>query len=447
MSSSHTYISNREWEEMQERVAQTDSYVIRSQQETNRLYALAEQRRQEARRISDAARQNIETACAALTESYRQALSQASSRLTSDVDSSGRSFRGQLDGLRRQYAQANARLTGMNEDIAAIGRQYSDAMNAYWSQIADQKARAEAYIQELQRMIAQIQSLEPQLHTPAEFASLQTRLDFARSNIGAGVYQAALAGAQISINDAGCLLTRLTILQEQYISRTEELRESLQALGGRIDALASPEGSIEFTLGGSECAVPYSIRDWSDGEFARIQAEYSRNYSELEHLPSSQIDSMQRRIGDLDRALTLCDTRARREFAGSLSVQDMAEQLQCRFENSGWQQVSADWTDGDERKPYSMIYRDGAGNDVSIVISPGEDPENPMLSFDVFSEQEEQADATRQELVAMLPELGMEAGPIELRNDCHQNPTPENFLDRTVQEAQQRRAQRRQAVQ
>ena len=447
MSSSHTYISNREWEEMQERVAQTDSYVIRSQQETNRLSALAEQRRQEARRISDAARQNIENACATLTNSYRQALSRTADGFGSDLYNHAGSFRGQLDSLRSQYAQASTRLSTMNEEIAAIGRRYSDAMSAYWNQIADQKARAEAYLQELRRLMDQIQALDPQIHTPTELASLQTRFNFAQSNISAGAYQAALAGAQISINDAGCLLTRLTILQEQRISRTEALREAMQTLGQRIDALASPEGSIEFTLGGSDCAVPYSIHDWSDGEFGRIQEEYRRIQSELNHLPTAQLDNMHRRIVNLDTALTLCDNRARREFAGSLSVQDMAEQLQCRFENSGWQQVSADWTDGDERKPYSMIYRDGAGNDVSIVISPGEDPENPMLSFDVFSEQEYQADATRRELVAMLPELGMKPGSIEMRNDCHLNPTPEDFLDRTVREAENRRARRRQTAQ
>jgi hypothetical protein len=97
-----------------------------------------------------------------------------------------------------------------------------------------------------------------------------------------------------------------------------------------------------------------------------------------------------------------------------------------------------------------MIYADGSGNELAIVVNSGDTPDTPQFMIDVFAEGrgENYRRITKEGLLNGLQEAGMKIPEEkdkrpEHHNDCAKNPDARTFIQNKVPEAVRLNEQRR----
>ena len=157
----------------------------------------------------------------------------------------------------------------------------------------------------------------------------------------------------------------------------------------------------------------------------------------------SDAERLRNELLQLSDALDVCDRQARQELIASAHVCQTAETLHDGLSSSGWELTESGFQNDDDRSPYVMQYHDTAGNNVSVVVAPGESAEKPDFFFEVFSDNPVFADSAKRGIHASLAANGVQIERAEERNDCHKNPTPADFVRNSVREAQEISAYRR----
>lgn len=443
MSSNHTRVSAREWEQMNQRIASTDAYVIRRNREVLRIRAEAERRNQEIAAAHEANMRQISRAVDTLAQAYQNTLQQVRGQISSEIAAQSADFQGQLQQLLNDVRNVSGRIGRSDSRVDALARQYDAIFQARLDQCAQGKERAQAILQELDRFLEQIRQLRPEQFVPGDYAALQALRASVAANIQAGDYQAATVVSQNSILTASRVLTQLTLENEAYNQQLTQARTEAATVSNRVEELCAQGGVLSVEVGGEQQDYEYDIAYWSDGSFDALRQRLEAAQARLSsgQLSLQALTQTRNEIAQLQTQLEQCDQRARRAMASSVFVEDTAARLHNSLTERGWELVEGSHFDDEAKEPYTLEYTDGNGNVVSIVVSPGEKTEEPIYAVEVFAEDEYRGAIIKEGIHASMAQEGLQIEGIERRDDCHLNPTPEAFRQNMVQEAQQRQRQ------
>ena len=443
MSSNHTRVLNSEWEAMQHRIASTEAYVINRQAEATRIANLIESRRREIESIHQANQRAIQQSVSALTEMFNESAGVVRGRINTQLRTQADAFGSELQGIRNELANTSARLSVFDRRIDALATTYNDIFQEYANQEQSSNARANLVLNEIDRLLQLIDELSPQRFSPVEYANLVSLRESIRVNLNAGDNQAATLVSQNSILQATRLLARLQLMNDQYNTQVNAIRENATRTQRRIEELSSKDGVLTAEIGGVIEEYDYDISFWSHGTFDSLVSEFHRLQNLLDgNLTLEQLNQVGADLDQLGENIAICDANARHERTGALIAADAALRLHNGLSNSNWNLETSGYVADDEREPYAMTYTDAAGNTVSVVISP-ESPEAPGIFMEVFSDDEELASMTKDGIHASLEDEGLTIASREQRDDCHLNPDSETFIDNAVAEARETLEQRR----
>jgi hypothetical protein len=259
-----------------------------------------------------------------------------------------------------------------------------------------------------------------------------------------GDYEVVIASAQEGVLDAGRLLSRLAIFNNLFNERLREVRNRSNEIGARIESFGvAANNAVRFTVDGEEYSFDYDIAYWSHGQFEALRrrfAEVSGQVDEADTSPAD-LDGLERLMYELnhvDAAVTECDAAARTGMIGSCVVEDTAIRIHNVLAGQGWREQETGHHNGDSRDPYRMIYADGSGNEIAIVVNTGDSPETPSFMVDVFaagSQGETFRRITKEGILHSLKEEGIDITGTEHRNDCDENPNAQAFIEHKVPEA------------
>ena len=443
MSSIYTLVSVREWEAMQRRIASTEAYVINRHEEVTRINELINTRRREIDLIHQANQRAIEQSVSALTEMFNENVGEVRGRINSQLRSQADAFGSEIQELRNELANSSARLSEFDRRIDALASTYNEVFQEYSNQEHSSNVRANMILNEIDRLMQLINDLSPQRFSPVEYATLVSLRESIQTNLNSEDYQAAILVSQNSIIQATRLLARLQLMNDQYNTLSNTIRESAIRTQQRIEELSSKDGVLTAEINGVTQEYDYDVSFWSHGTFDTLVNDFNRLQDMIDsNLTLEQLSQVGLDINELYENITICDANARRERVGALIAADAALRLHNGLSNSNWTLETSGYVDNDEREPYTMTYIGSAGNTVSVVISP-ESPESPGIYMEVFSDDDVLASMTKDGIYASLENEGLTIASRERRDDCHLNPDPETFIGNAVEEAQESLEHRR----
>lgn len=442
MSSNHTYVSQREWQAMQQRVASVDAYVISREEEAKRLRAEAEQMRREIQQIQTVNRQAVDQAVQDLSNSYRIALQGAKDRFSSRLTSEGSNFQGQIQSLLNQVRELSGHLNLADSRIESMARQYADAFQNLAAQKEQGRERALLIQQEMDQFLNRIRALNPERFMPVQYSALETMYASLAANIRSGDYQAASVVAQNGILSASRMMTQLILLNEEYNRQLFRAQSAAAELREQIHRMDSKDGVLRVEMNGQMEDFEYDIAHWSGGTYGNLCRQFNQICNDIEsgRMNTQELIQAQNSLHQLGLQLHQCDQNARNRLAGSIFVEDTATRLYNTLTERGWSLTESGFHQEDDRNPFTMQYDDGFGSNVSIVVSRGANVTEPVYSMEVFGMDEYRATEIKEGVHAAVRQEGLEVRGIERRNDCHLNPNPQAFINNMVTSAMRQQA-------
>lgn len=441
MSSNHTYVSQREWQAMQQRVANVDAYVISREEEAKRLRAEAEQMRREIQQMQTVNRQAVNHAVQELSSSYQNTVQSAKERFSSHLTSEGSNFRNQMQSMVNQIRDLSGHLNLADSRIEGMARQYAEAFQNLAAQKEQGRERALLIQQEMDQFLNRIRALNPERFLPVQYSALETMYASLLTNIRSGDYQAASVVAQNGILSASRMMTQLILLNEEYNCQLFRAQSAAAELREQIHRLDSRDGVLRVEMNGQMQDFDYDIAHWSGGTYDDLCQQFNQICTGIEsgRMTTQDLIQAQNTLDQLSLQLHQCDQEARNNLAGAVFVEDTATRLYNTLTARGWSLTESGFHQEDDRNPFTMQYDDGFGSNVSIVVSPGANAAEPIYSMEVFGMDEYRATQIKEGVHASVRQEGLEVRGIERRNDCHLNPNPQAFINNTVTNAMRQR--------
>ncbi len=457
MSSSRVHINRSEYNNLQNQAARTS----RAQQETERIRREAAQRE---RRISEQYEANLESINSRLTniqdshdeeidalnEDFRNRILEQGNQYRQDLANQRRQQQRELQDLESRMQQSLERLDlniqNIDDRVDSITRDFNNRFDSIVRRIESTEEKEREYarisIEEIDRLLASIRELQPDRFAPGELASLEEQLMIARNDFENRQYAAALAITQVRLTDAGRLLSRLTILNQLFEDRLREVRLRASEIESRLASFDN--NHLEFTVNNQDYSLEYDINHWTHGRFnENVRSEFSNLNNQLNNIYNSNInleglEEIMSRLNNIDENITACDRVAREELIRSFVVEDMAHQLHQTLTDQGWRHDTSGHNEDDEREPFQMVYRDGTGNQVALVINTGENPNDATIHMEAYTTDNDEANRSliKDGLGSQLRASGINIDHIiQNQNDCADNPDVETFLANSARDS------------
>jgi len=446
MSSSHTLVSNNEYNAMLDYISRADAQILASRAEAERIADLVRQKQREVSEIKAEGRRLTEDAIQSLRATFEENKARIRDSARSEISRQSDDFDAALEGIVSSLSESSSRLHALDSKLDSISQSFTEVFNAYSEKIADSKTRAESILNQMEQLMSQIEQLNPSRFHPQEYVRLNVTRNMIRDSISYGDYNAAIATSQSSVRNASRLWATLIVDNEKYNAKFSDVSDRMIALKERFERLFSEESRLSVELNGETNEIDYNADFWSHGRLSELRQIHNECETLLrsDSITMAQLEELSRSVDMLDAQLTDCDESARKERAASLFVANTAMQLHSSLSGSGWYiSDGSGYVDDDPRQPYHMQYEDNTGNTVSVVVSPQE-YENPAFAIEVFSDDDALASITKDSVHVSLQNDGIEIESREVRHDCGNYSSAENFEQSAIREAQQALSQRRQ---
>lgn len=434
-------ISDQEWMNIQRKISDTEIYVVRKREEAERLRAEANKRELELQEMREATNKAVDSAFQMLQGTYTQSLLDLGNEMRCDVQRMADSFNGQIEALRNEVSE-NSRLTKQASIyVSDLSKEISQKLNALIASGEKTSTQANTYIVNLKKIVYEIEKLNPDVFEPKTHWEISRLLEQAKDNIKSGCYQAALINSQYGIGKASELLTKLIVQNELYDNSLLKALVEADSLKTKIDAFdTKAEGAIAFDVDGEKLEYEYDISHWSEGAFDSIKAEFNHIYKQIIEAKEQKIsievlNAFIKAIEDLKIRLEECDMNARKELLGSVQAQETAGRLCDSLLANNWELEEYGFDEDDDRNPYKMTYKDGAGNQIAIVVSPGSSADKPDVFLEAFTEEEAHSEIIKKKIQSTLPDEGVGVESTVHLNDCQNNSDSNSFIHNTIKKA------------
>lgn len=434
-------ISDQEWMNIQRKISDTEIYVVRKREEAERLHVEANKRELELQKMREAANKAVDSAFQMLQGSYKQSLLDLGYEMKNDVLRNTDSFNGQIEALRKEVNE-NSRLTKQASIyVSNLSKEISQKLNALIASGEKASIQANTYIVNLEKIVCEIEKLNPDVFEPKTHWEISRLFEQVESNIESGCYQAALINSQYGIGKASELLTKLIVQNEMYDNNFIKALDEADNLKTKIDAFDSKaEGAIAFEIDGEKLEYEYDISHWSEGAFESIKAEFNHIYKQIieakeQRISIEALNAFIKAIEGLKIRLEECDINARKELLGSVQAQETAGRLCDSLLENNWELEEYGFDEDDDRNPYKMTYKDGSGNQIAIVVSPGVSAEKPDVFLEAFTEEEAHSEIIKNKIQSTLPDECVDVESTVHLNDCQNNSDTNSFIHNTIKKA------------
>lgn len=439
-------ISDQEWMEIQRCISDTTIYEARRREEIQRLQDQIREREKELENMRTQTNAVVESTVKMLEGEFAAALQSVKAETTEAVSSGTTGFKREMADLRQTIANTAAETSRLNASANALAQKFTEAKRALLDQIGDAQLRANKYLESLNSMLGRIKALSPEVFEPKTLGELELTIQSAQDN--QSLPQSALIAAQNGIAKASGLLTRLIVANDTFDRELLKLTGQGDALKAKFDLL-DLEGDIAFEIAGEQIKCEYDVDHWSHGRFSALKKEFEQTYRRLQEAKERKtpLESLRQIEAELDRRarqLEECDMNARKERIGSLNAHEMAERLKAGLESNGWRLEEISYEEDDDRNPLALVFKDGFGNTIPVVIAPGEEDENPVVTLEGFKEDGTSSDVIKRNAQAQLKSEGVDivGKPVKL-DDCKDNPDTDSFKKNTLRRATEQAKRRR----
>ena len=250
-----------------------------------------------------------------------------------------------------------------------------------------------------------------QRFAPGRLAALSRQLDDARTNAGAGMWQAAAVAAQTAFRDLSDLRNTVELLAQQHIALNAEARTQLLVLAEQAAANAALEPS-EGTDSDGVGFVDY----WTDGQNAAVTREIGERLRAVE---ADELDGQALRAvltdeapGFAARLDELVECATEHEIASQLRA-SIADRVVDVLAGNGYDiEIDGGYEASDQRRGFLAKADHADGSRVVVTVVPTDDgrAELTLHSFDQDTGDDEtrwhRADTLRDQLEAEGLEMG-----------------------------------------
>jgi len=421
---SHSYRSVRTEEYDRLRREAQNAERLQSENETIRANAAARERE-----INSLYKKNL--------DSLNSRITQVRQESSAEVNRISRDFRSRLAEQSAQHAKdfenVNNRVSAVDNKVNEMEEYFNSRFDEFERTSSDKRERANRNSQLLDDVLYTIGQLRPDKFEPGKLADLKRLRDDAGKNIQNGDYEAAIATLEGGIRSAHKLAARLTILNNEFNTLLRETSLRANKIRERIESFEPSNGNtIEFSFEGEDYCFEYDITHWAGEQYNAIKTRMSGLLQQLEEAPASQLDiqgleRLSNEFRHVDSDLSDCDRLGRDEMVRSCVAEDMVKRIHNFLSDKGWSAFKTEHLDNDDRQPYQMIYTDGAGNKVAIVIHGTENPESPSFSAHPDSDNDFVKNNVLDWIADGLQDVGVDLSPPEKSEACEANPTAEEF--------------------
>ena len=433
MSSDHTWIRNSEIADLRDAASRT----YQAEQTARDIKARTEQREREIRSQYQSSITSLSSQINTISRQHDAELRRVSEDFRKNIARQATEFSRDIKELKRH----------MDHNFDDFRNRFNDLANRE----ADKKRRAEAYITEMNDMLARVAALNPQKYGQGDYFNQMTdQLDLARNLFNQEDYEAAMGVASVRFANISALEQQLTNQKIEFDFILEEVREVANVLRSNIAMLADGKPVHSFTHNGKTITRPYDIDHWTNGrfnDFCHDMDEIERRLTTAEDnstMGLEQLEGIRERlaswVGD-DGYLRLLDEEGKQNQISSIAVDEMTARVFDALEEQGWRLVDSGRLNEDDRNGCSITYEDNVGNQVVLAVNPDkDDPTVTPIIYEVFANGEDNVESeyTRsiengiRTTITRLQGGSIEHGRTEHRNDCHLNPTREAFVQNNV---------------
>jgi len=404
MSYNETYVNDAVWRKRQEEVKKDEAFVNRMQSKIKDIDAYIAKKKNDYFKICSDNEKKMDRAMLTLSNSYGKAIDSVKNSGIAAVAGTKKNFETQINDIRSDIKNAGASIKIADMQINKIADDFNAAIKSMAATKHSEADKAIFYSNQLKDILDQISNLYPDVHKPLEYNSLISKNNNLNADINSGAYAAGIALAQTSVLEASKLLTQLIVLNEQANTMLQEIYMECSDIKKKMMRLASDDAVLSIDIDGEREEYEYNIRRWSerlgDGlSFDSIENKFNQQEKILsEKCTIDQLKIVKKNIDIINKNLTVCDNESREFMMGAVAAASAAESMVSSLNAAGWDITMVE--NDDERNPITMKGSDGAGNEVAVIISPGE--ENPSISWyvddDDLVQKEMKEEALRNEL-------------------------------------------------
>ena len=382
---------------MAEPTRQVDQYALDNLRRASRQAEIQrgqlERNLQDARRQLDVSARELAKRASASPEEIQRMVEREARKLSAQIDGIRTDFgvalgqqnlklRKELDTIRQSVQTADKRLDSLEMKIDKVTKQFDADLRAIVERISRQKDRAQVYLNQLEVLLEQINTLHPEKLTPGQVEQIRESEKFVKVNIANSDFQAAIGIAQTAIRDAVQLLAELERLNKEFNDYKMHAQAACLEITMQIKRLTDTEANrkvIRMGSGDEEREYTYegNIEFWTDGIFTQLCDAYAGDEKFITEtfIPQMDIENLKRAtesIPSYRARLELCQKLAEDEFSISCAVQDTAMAIYTALTKDGtWQLKDSGFDDSDIRRSYMESFEDALANTVQVFIFPG----------------------------------------------------------------------------
>lgn len=375
----------------------------------------------------DERQRRFESQISGLSDQVRSVETNAQRRLEQRDEQLRAGFERDLSAVRSDFAsQVDSALaeerTARERDMSAL----TEKVDKYNASVQEERAAAEAVAREwlegAQTLRAFIDTeLAHERFAPGRLAALTSQLAGVETNANAGMWQAAVVGAQDVHRELSDLRTTVELLERDHVSLHAHAHQQLLIARSRADANATLPLSSGTTATDSDVGF---VDFWTDGQNAVLVAEIAELLRKVE---ADELDSDELRAllnDDVPRLMDQIDTLVGLATHAEISSQlraNIAERVVDVLAHNGFDvTITGGYEQGDQRREFLAQADHEDGSRVVASVRPTDDgrAELSIHSFDEDTGDEEtrlhRAYALREQLQADGLELGAfepEGGP------------------------------------
>ncbi len=338
------------------------------------------------------------------------------------------SLRQQRGEYLRLFEQQDRKFTGMVEnerrERQAAVRDLQNQINVIVADADRKQAAAAAFVSDLSKIMQETANLPHDRFAPGHMENIRRHAEDANRSLNAGMPEACLSTAQKAYWDLADL--RVLVLQKErefmflHQAAMEEARAILE------EARANRQYQLEVGEGTERDVFSLEVDHWTDGDLSA----YEKQIADLENylregennLSTEQVRDILEQLESLKPRMPEIVEHARQNILASQLRSNIAELAVESFQREGFSVDDAAYEGDDERNAYVVKMKNRAGSEVVTVISPvqGEFGKNTVSvhSYDELFTDEITLQQRAKELVGMLNEEGLQAGPPECRGSA-----------------------------
>ncbi len=433
-------------QEFQQRLAPLEQRARQQEQETQKLRSsLADTEKNTQKRLQKQ-REEFQTAVRETEYRQQQALERETNRLESAMRQGFEQQRSEYLRITSEQRQEYTRLIKQQDQkfTQLIGeeRQAREQGQQILQQQIDQVVTD--LVQEKQRkaqiakeLLADVETVWSQINrdyqherfAPGRLADLRRGLEIARTNIQAGVTEAAIATTQQTYLDLADLRLELEQKEQEWLLLYSAALEDLKTLITEVQANRQCE--IEVGQGNEAEKFQLEVDYWVNGRLSQYAEQLQQLESQLKTGESTltieqlkelgeKITALQPKLGEIveQAKLTILGSQLRVEIADR--IVETLESLGYNLEN---RESDAVYEGDDQRNAYVVKVKNIAGDEVVTIISPEKEFGANSVSINTFSQTIVDEKATKDNADAIfdaLKEEGVQGRPLECNPQARQ---------------------------